>query len=210
MQDQNNKQFWQRFAKIYAPLMEKDKHFYSSICASVRPHLQADMDVLELACGSGQLSFPLAPDVHSWLATDFSEKMIAAAKARPEAATAGAAGLRFEVADATALAFPDASFDAVLIANALHIMPEPEKALAEIRRVLKADGLLFAPTFLWLEGKSGRIRHFLMSLVGFKIYREWDQAAFRQVIEDAGFEVLEMPLINGGLSPVAVLSARRR
>ena len=35
--------------------------------------------------------------------------------------------LRFEVADATALPYEDNSFDVVLIANALHVMPNPEK-----------------------------------------------------------------------------------
>ncbi|MFQ9418242.1 MAG: class I SAM-dependent methyltransferase [Lachnospiraceae bacterium] len=45
--------------------------------------------------------------------------------------------LIFEVADATDLPYENHSFDVVLIANALHIMPEPEKALKEIERVLK-------------------------------------------------------------------------
>ena len=38
-------------------------------------------------------------------------------------------------------------FDVVIVSNALHIVPQPEKALAEIRRVLKDDGVLIAPTF---------------------------------------------------------------
>ena len=40
--------------------------------------------------------------------------------------------LHFEVADATTLPYDDNSFDVVLIANALHVMPAPEKALKEI------------------------------------------------------------------------------
>lgn len=35
----------------------------------------------------------------------------------------------------------------VIVSNALHILPKPEKALTEIRRVLKEDGVLIAPTF---------------------------------------------------------------
>jgi ubiquinone/menaquinone biosynthesis C-methylase UbiE len=49
------------------------------------------------------------------------------------------------VADATALPYADDSFDAVLIANALHVMPEPEKALREIDRALRLGGILIAP-----------------------------------------------------------------
>ena len=52
------------------------------------------------------------------------------------------------MADATALPYADDSFDAVLIANALHVMPEPEKALREIDRVLRPGGILIAPNFM--------------------------------------------------------------
>ena len=62
------------------------------------------------------------------------------------------ANLTFEVADATALPYADASFDAVLIANALHVMPEPEKALNEIDRVLRPGGVLIAPNFVEHRG----------------------------------------------------------
>lgn len=34
-----------------------------------------------------------------------------------------------------------------MIANALHIMPKPDEALKEIKRVLKPEGILIAPTF---------------------------------------------------------------
>ena len=47
-------------------------------------------------------------------------------------------------------------FDAAVISNALHIMPEPEKALAEIRRVLKPGGILIAPTFMAVGSISDR------------------------------------------------------
>ena len=56
--------------------------------------------------------------------------------------------LKFEVADATCLPYENNSFDVVIIANALHVMPEPQKALKEIDRVLKDGGLLIAPN-LW-------------------------------------------------------------
>lgn len=60
MKDKANKGYWQRLAKIYAPLMESDKKFYNAICGYIRDYLKSDMNVLELACGTGQLSFPLS------------------------------------------------------------------------------------------------------------------------------------------------------
>ena len=40
------------------------------------------------------------------------------------------------------LPYADGSFDTVIVSNALHIVPQPEKALAEIRRVLKDLSLI--------------------------------------------------------------------
>ena len=57
------------------------------------------------------------------------------------------------------LSYADRSFDAVIVSNALHIVPQPEKALAEIRRVLKDDGVLIAPTFTH-AGNSFFDKHF--------------------------------------------------
>ena len=83
MKDKANKGYWQRLAKnIYAPLMESDKKFYNAICGYIRDYLKSDMNVLELACGTGQLSFPLSDCTNSWTATDFSENMIKQAKKR--------------------------------------------------------------------------------------------------------------------------------
>ena len=52
------------------------------------------------------------------------------------------AKLYFSVQDMFHLPYADQSFDVVIVVNALHIVPEPEKALSEIRRVLKDDGVL--------------------------------------------------------------------
>ena len=205
MKDKANKGYWQRLAKIYAPLMESDKKFYNAICGYIRDYLKSDMNVLELACGTGQLSFPLSDCTNSWTATDFSENMIKQAKRRGTTEK-----LSFCVADATALSYENENFDCVVISNALHIMPEPEKAMQEIRRVLKKDGILYAPTFLWAEKKSSGLRKRLMSITGFKAYKEWNKENFCEFITDYGFTVVKVNLVDGGLAPVGVLIAKKQ
>lgn len=74
MKDKANKGYWQRLAKIYAPLMESDKKFYNAICGYIRDYLKSDMNVLELACGTGQLSFPLSDCTNSWTASTRPKK----------------------------------------------------------------------------------------------------------------------------------------
>ena len=136
--------------------------------------------------------------------TDFSENMIKQAKRRGTTEK-----LSFCVADATALSYENENFDCVVISNALHIMPEPEKAMQEIRRVLKKDGILYAPTFLWAEKKSSGLRKRLMSITGFKAYKEWNKENFCEFIADYGFTVVKVNLVDGGLAPVGVLIAKK-
>ena len=64
----------------------------------------------------------------------------------------------------------------VIVSNALHIVPQPEKALAEIRRVLKDDGVLIAPTFTHAGNSfSGKVRAFFMKLAGFPSPQQVDE-----------------------------------
>ncbi len=207
MIDKSNKKFWDKFAKLYAPFMKKDKGVYDKICKYVIPHLNNDMKALELACGSGQLSFILSNYTKSWIATDFSEQMIQESKNHGEGKN-----LIFEMADATSLSFENEKFDCVLISNALHIMPNTDEAMEEIYRVLKSNGILFAPTFLWKEGKQGIKRKIIkgfMYILGFKMYQEWDEKQFEDFIEKYGFKVVEMKLVYGGLAPIGVMIAKK-
>ncbi|HWQ76472.1 MAG TPA: class I SAM-dependent methyltransferase [Syntrophomonas sp.] len=204
MKDQSNKQFWQRMAKLYAPFMRSSGPLYEEIARHCRPYLAKDMCVLELACGSGQLTFRLAESVRCWEATDFSEKMIAEAKKRSVSPN-----LTFAVRDATALPYPDESFDAVLIANALHIMPEPDKALLEIHRVLNPGGILMAPTFIWGTDARQQISEKLMALGGFRVLHRWSTGAFTDYVQQRGFTVLEQNAMGGSIRPLCCLIARK-
>lgn len=65
----------------------------------------------------------------------------------------------------------EGSFDVIILVNALHILSTPEKALAEVRRVLKDDGVFIAPTFTHGENTlPGKPRAFFMNLVGFPLH----------------------------------------
>lgn len=203
MKDSSNKGFWQRWAGSYAPFMKSSAGLYRAVCDGIRPHLDRGMDVLELACGTGQLSFPLSDFVKSWEATDFSPAMICQAQK-----TTGPAQLHFSVQDATDLTYGSNTFDVVVISNALHIMPHPELALAEIRRVLKPGGLLFAPTFIHGEGFGFRLRVRLMELVGFHTFYQWDREQFLAYLGNHSFEVVEQRLLGGGLTPLCFAVAR--
>jgi SAM-dependent methyltransferase len=84
--------------------------------------------LLDVGCGEGELARRL-PD-GSWVGLDSSPTMLERA---PEPNVQG---------DATELPFPDSSFGSVALLYVLYHLPEPERALAEARRVLRAGGLV--------------------------------------------------------------------
>lgn len=102
-------------------------------CAS----LAAGERVLDVACGTGLVSLEAARAVGpggSVLGIDISAAMIAIA------ARAGVGNATFARMDAEALDLSDGSFDVVLCALGLMYMPDPARALAEMRRVSRPGG----------------------------------------------------------------------
>ena len=191
----DNKGFWDRWAKRYDRTIAIEKNTYVQILRRMKRKLDREMYVLELACGTGVFSAQLAGGVKMLEATDFSEKMIEKAKQR-----AHSSKLHYSVQDATALPYAPGTFDAVIISNALHIMPSPEKALAEIRRVLKPDGILIAPTFTAAESIFGRLKIRVMELSGFQVFHKWKPQEYLDFLKANGFTVTDREVYGGALA----------
>jgi ubiquinone/menaquinone biosynthesis C-methylase UbiE len=104
---------------------------------------------LELACGGGTYSRVLAKEAELLYATDLSDEMLAVARAKLQSLP----NVRLEKADCFHLAYEDNSFDTVFMANLLHIIPGPENAVAEAKRVLRKNGRMIAVSFT-LEGMT--------------------------------------------------------
>ena len=139
------KNFWDRNAARYDRFMRKNAIAYDQLYALLRPAVW-HKTVLEVATGTGQVAKHLLCSADHIEATDASAAMIAQAKRGNFSSK-----LYFSVQDMFHLPYADQSFDVVIVSNALHIVPHPEKALIEFRRVLKNDGTLIAPTFTHAE-----------------------------------------------------------
>jgi SAM-dependent methyltransferase len=98
--------------------------------------LRPGEDVLVVGCGTG-LDLPLLPADVDITGSDLSPRMVE--KARRRAVSLGLAA-RLEVADATRLPYPDASFDAIVLHLILAIVPDPDACLREAARVLRPGG----------------------------------------------------------------------
>lgn len=105
-------------------------------------HLRRGMRVLDVGCGPGSITLGFAEAVApaEAVGVDFQPSQVA--QARALCAERGLTNARFETADAYELPFPDSSFDAVFAHAVLWHLREPARALNEMRRVLRPDGLV--------------------------------------------------------------------
>jgi ubiquinone/menaquinone biosynthesis C-methylase UbiE len=123
---------WQRAAAVYG----------ETFAGATRPFIEALLDAARVASGTSMLDVACGPGfvasggrVRGATARglDFSPAMLAVARARDEA-------VQFDVGDAEALPYADATFDAVVANFGIHHVPRPPLALCEAHRVLRRGG----------------------------------------------------------------------
>ena len=179
---QEHKDFWDKNAGRYDRFMRKDRAAYDEMYELIRP-LVRHKTVLELATGTGLIARHIVNAAAYIEATDASAEMIAEARRDNHSAK-----LHFSVQDMFRLPYVDKSFDVAIVSNALHIVPQPEKALAEIKRVLRDDGVLIAPTFTHAENSfSAKVKAFFMRLAGFPLHSKWTSEAYLKFLEQNGW-----------------------
>ena len=104
-----------------------------------RLHQPEGKKVLINGIGSG-LDIPYLPDNSHYIGTDITPAMLDRAKHR---ANKYSTNITFKLADSQALPFENNSFDAIIMHLILAVVPDPELALQEACRVLKADGKIY-------------------------------------------------------------------
>lgn len=190
-----NKRIWDLYAPIYELAMRADKKVYKVMYERISKVIEGKV-VLEIATGPGLLAKNVAYAASKMIATDYSEGMIAEAKKGeiPD-------NLIFEVADATNLPYEDNAFDVVLIANALHVMPDPEKAMSEIDRVLKDKGVLIAPNFV--NHKGGFISSIwskILKIAGIKFEHQWTAKEYKEFLSLHGWRIVNCKEMKARIS----------
>ena len=186
-----HKNFWDRNAGRYDRFMRKDRAAYEKMYALLRPVVKAKT-VLELPTGTGLIAKHIVTAVAHIEATDASAEMITEAKRDNRSAK-----LHFSVQDMFWLPYAEESFNVVIVSNALHIVPQPEKALQEIKRVLKDDGVLIAPTFTHAGNSfSGKVRAFFMRMAGFPLHSKWTREEYLRFLRQNGWAVRKSAVLK--------------
>ena len=102
-----------------------------------RLELGAGERVLDVACGTGNLTIPAARTGATVTGVDIAPNLIAQAKAR---AAAESLAINFDVGNAEELPYDDASFDTVVTMFGAMFAARPERAAAELLRVTRSGG----------------------------------------------------------------------
>ena len=186
-----HKNFWDKNAGGYDRFMRKDRAAYEKMYELIRPVVKAKT-VLELATGTGSIAKHIVNAAAHIEATDASTDMIVEARRDNRSAK-----LHFSVQDVFRLPYADKSFDVVIVSNALHIVPQPEKALQEIKRVLKDGGVLIAPTLTHAENSfTGKVRAFFMKRVGFPLHSRWTSEEYLRFLRQNGWTVRKSSVLK--------------
>ncbi|HVS20349.1 MAG TPA: bifunctional demethylmenaquinone methyltransferase/2-methoxy-6-polyprenyl-1,4-benzoquinol methylase UbiE [Pyrinomonadaceae bacterium] len=189
-----------------------DKRWRRAVIRALRPQVPANAQLLDVACGTGDLSIELFENFGGpVVGLDFCRPML-------ELAAVKAAQLSFVEGDALQLPFADSSFDAVTIGFGLRNLSSVERGLSELRRILKPQGWVAILEFSRPSVPGFRAlvsvfyKHLLPRLGGWisgsrsayeylpdSISRFPDQRTLAAMMRAAGFDKVSFRNLTGGV-----------
>ena len=190
--------FWDRAAGLYDLFEWSNRKVNDAARTRAGELIPAGARVLDCAAGTGEFSLAAAKRAGSVLCTDQSEAMLA--RARKKVRKRGLSNVSFARRDITALPDPDGSFDAVIAANVLHLLPDPEPAVRELWRVVAPGGRLILPTYL--QGKAGTAYGTMIKIyqgVGFHYEHAFTSETYREFLERLKLAPVALEVIPGGV-----------
>ena len=192
--------FWNKISPLYDLFENVYNHkVYSGTGKRVADFIEPTDEVLECACGTGAISIYIAQKCRKLFATDFAPGMLrqAAKKCRkyPNA--------EFKKADITNIHCKDSRFDKVVAGNVIHLLPEPEKALHELERVVKPGGKIIIPTYINMSIGTGTAVVKFITLLGADFKRQFDLDSYKKFFDDMGYTRVEYHVVDGRM-PCAI------
>jgi ubiquinone/menaquinone biosynthesis C-methylase UbiE len=143
---------------------------------------------IDVACGPGTFTRPLAARVRRAVGVDLTPAMIK--KARAEAARAGTTNIEFICGDIHALPFVDGVAGVAACGYAFHHMLEPAHALAEMVRVLRPGGRVAIADPIVSEGSGGALQNAIERARDPSHTNAQTIAQFHALLQDAGLRLL--------------------
>lgn len=200
----SDRSYWERHAAHYDASLRVLGKPFPRMLELTRNAVRGRARILEVAAGTGLVTAALAEVAGEVVATDYASAMVEMLERRIR--ELGLANVRCEQADIYALRFEAESFDAVVAANVLHLVPDLDGALTALRSVLKRGGKLVAPTFCHDETWLSAILSRAASLTGFPSHRRFTARSLRAALEASGARIERAETLSG-LIPIGYVEA---
>jgi ubiquinone/menaquinone biosynthesis C-methylase UbiE len=157
--------------------------------------------VFEAAAGTGSVSLAIADKAASVLCTDLSERMPRVARRKAE--RQGVGNIKFDTRSLFDTGEPDDAYDAVIAAQVFHLIDEPEKAAAELKRIARSMVIVPVCPLKDLRGFFIRPTVSVWRMLGFAPKREFSAGEYRQFLTKIGLPPGEYKIADGKM-PLAV------
>jgi len=204
---EKEKAFWNSFAKKYDSFINKNaSKSYERLFESLLHDTKTSTNLLEIATGTGILSFKLCDQIPHITAIDIAAEMIEIAKSKSKERQIS--NISFQVGDSCKLEYDNEAFDTILASNVLHLLYHPDIALKEMTRVLKPDGKIIIPTFCHGDSFKSHFLSRLMGLAGFKARNRWSVESFKIFVEKCGLKIIKSEVFKDKI-PFVYLQATK-
>ncbi len=190
-----DRRYWERHAAKYDMSLGPLGRPLPKMLELVAEAVAGKHRVLEVAAGTGLVTAALANVGGEVVATDYADAMVARLQTR--ARDLGLGNVDCQQADIYALPFESASFDVVVAANVLHLVPDFDAAIVALRQVLRPGGVIVAPTFCHDETRLSWLVSRLLGVTGFPGHRRFTVQSLRSSLETAGVEVRRSETLPG-------------
>lgn len=184
------------YDRLFGAVLEPGRHALTDAVCTMRPN-----SVLEVGVGTG-LTLERYPDSASIVGIDISHEMLDIARERADKLPGRS--IHLAAMNAEAMDFPDACFDCIAIPYVLSVTPNPERLVAEIRRVCRKGGAILilnhfsGSRFWWFLERAVRS---LANRIGFR-----SDFCFDEQILKYNWEILSVKKVNFlGLSRLVVI-----
>ncbi len=192
--------FWDKISTLYDLFENVYNHkVFAGTGKKVAEFIDSTDEVLECACGTGAITVCIAEKCRKLIATDFASGMLrqAVKKCRKYR------NVSFKRADITNLKFRNNRFDKVVAGNVIHLLPNPEMALAELDRVVKPGGKIIIPTYINKPKTSADLGIKFIELLGADFKKQFDLESYKTFFEEMGYDNVKYHIINGRM-PCAI------
>lgn len=186
--------FWDKIAGVYDLSESVNGGVYKEITEITRRLTPKGAKALDCGAGTGELSLAAADKAESVLCTDMSKNMLE--QAQRKARALGADNIEFAARNIFDLQDDDSTYDIVIAGNVLHLLKNPQGAVAEMYRVLKPGGKLLLPTFT-SKRSGGNTLIKLYKKLGFEPESSYLPSEYKKMLEDCSLGKVRTKLIKG-------------